>query len=527
MDGESIKNANSFEVDPPGSTGGGELGLQSGGLTLQTYGPLGTGDLRLKGDLNLSGNSLANIGGIDSCSPNEYLAGDGSCKSPKSDSIVVGDADGNGVINYQDTIRLVYGECPAGDRSKRCDVNGDGDVDTTDATLVERDRLKIDPSNLPRSSEPFIDNSWAEVTQISKGAKLKLGSGLQELDMNGKNLSNVGGFKQCGPDEALTGDGSCKKVSSGKKNVIDFKELGNQHIIYMSNGQTFTVEDDFGGASGGEEIYSLSTSGSNLKLEASGGTYTTNLPSSGGGGGGGGSADGYIGNSGSHSAGGNLDMGGNKITNVQGGINIGSDSSVTTAGGSPGISGIRGINFNGGSSGFDVYFNKGGGHFTVNAPLNVAGQMQAFSYTAPDGFGIEMDKRVDMNANDINNAGTINADTKNFVQSVNTTHEAVYTSQESPMPRAVLEGEMEVESGEARLETPRHFSQVVSDSEPEMNVQLTPEGEEAEPVAATDVTRNGFRVKQIAGQPSSFTVNYRMSGVREGHTDKQVVRLNE
>jgi len=138
---------------------------------------------------------------------------------------------------------------------------------------------------------------------------------------------------------------------------------------------------------------------------------------------------------------------------------------------------------------------------------------------AGDGNG-----NLDMRTNDINDVGTLNANTKNFVQSVNKTHEAVYTSQESPMPRAVIEGTEKIENGSATVDLPLHFEQVVSDKEPKLNVQVTSLGEKGMPVRVLEKSQQGFTVEQSVGEPESFNIDYRVSGIREGHEQKVVVR---
>ena len=128
---------------------------------------------------------------------------------------------------------------------------------------------------------------------------------------------------------------------------------------------------------------------------------------------------------------------------------------------------------------------------------------------------------INMYDEDINNVGTLNANTKNFVQSINSSYNAVYTSQESPMPRAVIEGEAHIVDSK-RIELPRHFTQVVSDSKPELRVQVSPRGTFTKAVPM-EATQEYIEIK--VGKETD--VNFRITGIREGYEDKEVVRPKE
>lgn len=58
-------------------------------------------------------------------------------------------------------------------------------------------------------------------------------------------------------------------------------------------------------------------------------------------------------------------------------------------------------------------------------------------------------------------------------------------------------------------------------------MQLTPKGPSSMPVRVLNTTQNRFVVEQMIGEPRSFAVNYRVTGIREGYEDKQVVRKME
>lgn len=123
-----------------------------------------------------------------------------------------------------------------------------------------------------------------------------------------------------------------------------------------------------------------------------------------------------------------------------------------------------------------------------------------------------------LNGNDVNNVGTLNASTKNFVQDIGHGKEAVYTAQESPDVRAVVEGSVEVGPDGATISLPEHFDAVTSDENPDVTVQATPD--ELTQVACT--SRSTAELEFETAEPCE--VDYRVTAIREGHEDKQVVR---
>jgi hypothetical protein len=114
--------------------------------------------------------------------------------------------------------------------------------------------------------------------------------------------------------------------------------------------------------------------------------------------------------------------------------------------------------------------------------------------------------------------GSISGSSKNFVQSINKTHEVVYTSQESPEARAVYEGEAFIVDSK-KVELPSHFTKVVSNTNSELRVQVTPQGTFTKAVA---MNKTDEYIEIKVGKETD--VNYRITGVREGYEDKQVVR---
>lgn len=109
---------------------------------------------------------------------------------------------------------------------------------------------------------------------------------------------------------------------------------------------------------------------------------------------------------------------------------------------------------------------------------------------------------------------------KNFRHQLNATHNAIYTSQESPQVRAVIEDTATVTDSEANISLPYHFSEVVSDTRPDMTVQATPH--QLTTVAVTERTDDYIVVK--TGIATSVKVDYRVTGIRDGYEDKDIVR---
>jgi hypothetical protein len=107
---------------------------------------------------------------------------------------------------------------------------------------------------------------------------------------------------------------------------------------------------------------------------------------------------------------------------------------------------------------------------------------------------------------------------------LNKTHEAVYSSQEGPDVRAVVEDTAEVVNGTAVVELPDHFSKTVSDKKSELNVQVTPNSVNTYGLAVTNRSDDQIAVKELMGGSHSFEFDYRVTGIREGYENKTVVR---
>jgi len=145
---------------------------------------------------------------------------------------------------------------------------------------------------------------------------------------------------------------------------------------------------------------------------------------------------------------------------------------------------------------------------------------EGMEITAPDEIDIDPGENGD--SCDFSTLGDINcAGNKNWIHDLNSTHNAVYTSQESPEVRAVYEGKAEVD-GEVNITLPKHFSGTVSDSRPSLRAQVTPQG------TLTNVAVMEKTDDYIVIVSEKYTkVNYRITGIREGSEDKQVVRPKE
>lgn len=110
---------------------------------------------------------------------------------------------------------------------------------------------------------------------------------------------------------------------------------------------------------------------------------------------------------------------------------------------------------------------------------------------------------------------------KSWIHDLGNGSEAFYTSQESPQVRAVYEGKKFVD-GQTRVELPEHFSMTVSDSKPMLRSTATVQGKLA---YAAVIEKTDDYIVLDSSEPS--TVNYRITGIRDGYEDKQVVRPKE
>ena len=108
--------------------------------------------------------------------------------------------------------------------------------------------------------------------------------------------------------------------------------------------------------------------------------------------------------------------------------------------------------------------------------------------------------------------------TKNFVQQVNESHEVVYTSSESSEAVVEWSNVTTVEDDGTRIAFPPHLDLVMSDVE-DFHVYATPVESLAD-VGVFNKTDTGFTLK--ASSPTQ--VDFHLRGVRKGYEDKPVVR---
>jgi hypothetical protein len=131
---------------------------------------------------------------------------------------------------------------------------------------------------------------------------------------------------------------------------------------------------------------------------------------------------------------------------------------------------------------------------------------------------------IDMSGHDITNIGTIEKSNNQFVQDINSTHEAAYTSQESPFPRAVFEeDDLVVRDGEASVELPNHFDKVSSSESPQIITHVTPDT----PVAVGVVKESTKKIKIEADTDETFRADLTVKAVREGFEDSETVRKKQ
>jgi hypothetical protein len=107
---------------------------------------------------------------------------------------------------------------------------------------------------------------------------------------------------------------------------------------------------------------------------------------------------------------------------------------------------------------------------------------------------------------------------KSWSHSINSTHQAVYSSQESGDVRAVYEGEATVKDSK-KIKLPSHFSRTVSDSKPMLRAQVTPQGTFTKAVVM-DKTDDYIEIK--VGKETD--VDFRITGIREGYENRDIVR---
>lgn len=158
-----------------------------------------------------------------------------------------------------------------------------------------------------------------------------------------------------------------------------------------------------------------------------------------------------------------------------------------------------------------------GGLVNCQSDLEVAGITTIESTTTVNGKLNSSSSEVENNllvGGDLNVQGS-----KNFVHKTGDGSEIVYTSQESAAVRAVYEDQAAVSgTGETEITLPDHFTTVVSDEAPQLRVQVTPH--DLATVAVTERTPSELTIESS----DDVSIDYRVTGVRDGFEDTEVVR---
>jgi len=148
---------------------------------------------------------------------------------------------------------------------------------------------------------------------------------------------------------------------------------------------------------------------------------------------------------------------------------------------------------------------------------------------SPDGVGVQGLNREGYGVRSVGDCkveGTLEVTgTKNFTQTVDTDDgekEVVYTATEAGTPHTEISGVARLEDGRAEVDLPEHFAWVTSEDEP-LHVQITPHSVESDGRAAVERSRHRIVVADLDGE-GAYEFSYTVSGTRNGHEDKEVVR---
>jgi hypothetical protein len=226
-----------------------QIGLSSGGLITDNNGYMelrpssyfGASELGVAADLGLKGNELKDVGGIQGCGPNQYLTGDGDCRSDQSsggasiNSLSVDSSSQDDQITL-DTGSGSYTATIDDDSGSGGGADGyignsgghtaGGDLDMQNNNIDGLYGLSLEgPSG---NGGGAIEHRYGGI-KVSANSNRFFGPGIMlasdtevtgelivrgsELDMSGNKLSNVGGIQGCGPDQYLAGDGDCEQAA--------------------------------------------------------------------------------------------------------------------------------------------------------------------------------------------------------------------------------------------------------------------------------------------------------------------------
>jgi hypothetical protein len=311
-----------------------------------------------------------------------------------------------------------------------------------------------------------------DVSIGQNGIQINTGS----LDMNGNDIQDAGTtIWDASAGNIATGvvdytAATASDVGLGNVRNVDLSNTAGSYLTYDSNNDNFNVDTSF------DTNADTECSGTDTYLSGAG-TCETDDTGSGG--------DGYLPDDPATS---NVDMSSEDIDNVD---TIGGDSS-----GEVGFTDK--IDMLGRDIEVDKLVSDSNWEVTVDDDGNEGGPYDC-SISEIDG--------------DFSCQGS-----KNWIHDLGNGSEAVYSSQESPEVRAVYEGKATVNKKET-FELPSHFSKTVSDSKPMLRAQVTPQGTFTKAVVM-DKTDDYIQIK--VGKETD--VNFRITGIREGYEDKQVVR---
>lgn len=162
-----------------------------------------------------------------------------------------------------------------------------------------------------------------------------------------------------------------------------------------------------------------------------------------------------------------------------------------------------------------------GGEVVANNKFGLTvAQLQA---SALGGGGLAITNSVgSLTAGMEGSTGLVFGNLKSFIVDDPTNSERMiqYTSLEGPEAAIYTRGTAELESGQASIEFPDHFSVMAAPSS--ITVTLTPRSAASRGLAAVEVTTEGIEVAELAGGSGSYPFDYVAHAVRKGYEDYEV-----
>jgi len=129
-------------------------------------------------------------------------------------------------------------------------------------------------------------------------------------------------------------------------------------------------------------------------------------------------------------------------------------------------------------------------------------------------------------AADSDDGGSISADVKSF-REPNPDEpgtDIVYACIEGPEAAAYVRGTADLVDGQATIRLPDHFRNVAAKAG--MTVQLTPQSADSQGLAVVDKKLSGIAVREMRGGTGNYAFDYRVTAVRKGYEDYQVIRAS-